>query len=332
MRVLVTGATGFVGSAVAKQAVKNGYSVRCLVRSSSPLDNLKDLDVETVHGDLTDADAVARAMDGIEVVFHVAADYRLFVRDPNQMYAANVGGARHVVLAALKAGVERVVYTSSVCTLRLDPAGNPVDETSKATLADMIGHYKRSKFLAEREVDRLVREHCAPVVTVSPSTPIGPRDIKPTPTGAIIVDTLQGKMPAYVDTGLNVVHVDDVAKGHLLALERGRVGERYILGGDDMMLCEILSEICRLGDLRPPTWRLSPNMLMPLAYVCETVARLRRQNECRINRDGLRMAKKKMFFSSRKAQDELGYTPGPAHKALVDAAQWFQKNGYCPLS
>ncbi len=332
MRVLVTGATGFVGSAVARQALEKGYHVRCLVRSSSALDNIRDLDIETVYGDLGSFDDVTRAVNGIDAVFHVAADYRLFVRDPDRMYTANVAGSRNIVLASLKANVERVVYTSSVCTLRLDPAGRAVDETSKATLHDMIGHYKRSKFLAEREVDRLVQEHGAPVVTVNPSTPIGPRDIKPTPTGAIIVDTLQGKMPAYVDTGLNVVHVDDVATGHFLALERGQIGERYILGGEDMMLREILTEICQLGGLRPPTWRLSPNLLMPLACVCETVARVCRKNECRINLDGLRMAKKKMFFSNQKAKDELGFAPRSAKKALTDAAQWFQENGYCPRS
>ncbi|HYQ91551.1 MAG TPA: hopanoid-associated sugar epimerase, partial [Candidatus Competibacteraceae bacterium] len=271
---LVTGATGFIGAAVVRRLLQSGYTVRVLVRAHSDRRNLQGLAAEPVSGDLSDRASLEHALRGCRYVFHLAADYRLWVPKPASMYATNVTGTRNLMLAALQAGIERIVYTSSVATLGLPPDGGPGDEDTPVTLADMIGHYKRSKFLAEAAVLKLYREHGLPVVIVNPSTPIGPGDIRPTPTGRMLIEAASGRMPAYVDTGLNLVAVDDVAQGHLLALERGRLGERYVLGGENLSLRQILVEIARLTGRRPPGIRVPYQAVLPLAYLLEAWARL----------------------------------------------------------
>jgi dihydroflavonol-4-reductase len=326
---LVTGATGFVGAAVTRALLAAGEVVRVLVRASSDRRNLVDLTVEVVEGDLLDRASLVRALDGCRALYHVAADYRLWVPRPEEIYAVNVTGTRDLVRAAMAAGVERIVYTSSVATLGLGPAGTPGDEATPVGLDDMIGHYKRSKYLAEEEVHRLVGEEGAPVVIVNPSAPIGPRDVKPTPTGRMVLEAAAGKMPAYVDTGLNVVHVDDVAQGHLLAYRQGRIGERYVLGGHDMLLKQILEAIARISGRKPPKICIPHNAILPLAYAAEWWAR-RGGAEPFVTVDGVRLAKKRMFFSSAKAMAELGYQARPAEAALVDAIDWFRRNGYLP--
>ena len=328
MTTLVTGASGFVGSAVVRELLKAGHVVRVLVRPSSDTGNLQGVPVHIVHGDLTDRASLDKAAAGCEALFHVAADYRLWVPDPPALYLANVQGTVNMMQAAGHAGVRRIVYTSSVATLGLNHDGSPADEDTPVTLADMIGHYKRSKFLAEVEVKRMVRELGLPAVIVNPSTPVGPRDIKPTPTGRLIVDAASGRMPAYVDTGLNVVHVDDVAAGHLLAFERGVAGERYILGGRDMTLREILSRIAVITGRPPPRVRLPHNLVLPIAYAAEAWARLTSGLEPRVTVDGVRLSKKRMFFSTAKAQRALGLVARPVEEALVEAILWFRQNGY----
>jgi dihydroflavonol-4-reductase len=330
MTTLITGATGFVGSAVLRRLVEAGHDVRALVRPASDLTNLDGLSVDIVAGDVLDRALLDRAAAGCEAVFHVAADYRLWISKPEEMYAANVDGTRNVMLAAANAGVSRIVYTSSVATLGLKPDASPADEDTPSTLEDMIGHYKRSKFLAEAEVRRLAAEEGLPAVIVNPSAPIGPRDVKPTPTGRLVVQAASGRMPAYVDTGLNVVHVDDVATGHCQAFERGRIGERYILGGWNMTLREILGEIAAITGRRPPRIRLPHNLVLPIAYLAETVVRIRGRGEPVATVDGVRMAKKRMFFSSDKARRELGWAPREARLALEDAIAWFRRHGCCP--
>jgi dihydroflavonol-4-reductase len=325
---LVTGATGFVGSAVVRQLLQSGHSVRVLVRPNSNLGNLQGLAVEMVRGDLTDQAALQRAVQGCRYVFHLAADYRLWVPKPAIMYENNITGTRNLMLVALKAGVERIVYTSSVATLGLPADGRPGDEDTPVTLDDMIGHYKRSKFLAEAAVRELHREHNLPVVIVNPSTPVGPRDIKPTPTGRMIVEAASGRMPAYVDTGLNLVDVADVAQGHLLALERGRLGERYVLGGEDLSLQQILAEIARLTDRPPPHISLPHQVVLPVAYLLEGWARLFDSGEPLVTVVGVKLAKKHMYFSSEKARRELGYSPSPPFPALEAALAWFRQQGY----
>ncbi len=325
--VLITGATGFVGSAVARKLLARGARVRALVRPFSDRRNIAGLDLELVEGDLLSPETFAPALEGCNALFHIAADYRLWVPDPAPLYAANVDGSRALIEAALAAGVTRIVYTSSVATLGLNRDGTPADEETPVAESAMIGHYKRSKFLAEQAVRRLIEACSAPVVIVNPAAPVGPRDIKPTPTGRLIVEAAAGRMPAYVDTGLNLVHVDDVAEGHLLAFERGAVGERYILGGQDMTLAEILGEIAALTGRRAPRIRLSHTLLLPLAHAAEAWARLS-GHEPFVTLDGLRMARKHMYFSSAKARAALGYSPRPAAVALADAVAWFRENGY----
>lgn len=325
---MITGATGFVGSAVLRQLIKSGHSVRALVRSNSDRRNLAGLSIEICTGDLTDRPSLDRAVAGCSTLFHVAADYRLWVINPRAIYEANVTGTRNIMLAAAHAGVTRIVYTSSVATLGLNPDGSPADEDTPVSLANMIGHYKRSKFLAEAEVKRLAEEEGLPVIIVNPSTPVGPRDIKPTPTGRIIVDAASGRMPAYVDTGLNLVHVDDVAAGHLLALERGKVGERYVLGAVNMTLKEILTELAAITGRQPPKIRLPHNLVLPIAYVSEAWARTMGGKEPRVTLVGVRLAKKRMFFSTEKARRVLGFHPRPVGEALQDAVNWFREHGY----
>ncbi|MDH3597261.1 MAG: NAD-dependent epimerase/dehydratase family protein [Rhodospirillales bacterium] len=328
MTTLVTGATGFVGAAVVRRLLARGTAVRVLARDASDRRNIAGLEVETVAGDLRDRASLEKAARGCVALYHVAADYRLWVREPETIYRVNVEGSRDLLRAAAEAGVTRMVYTSSVATLGLKRDGTPADETTPVALGDMIGHYKRSKYLAEEEVRRLIADEGLPVVIVNPSTPIGPRDVKPTPTGRVIVEAAAGRMPAFVDTGLNVVHVEDVAEGHLLAFDRGRVGERYVLGGRDMTLAEILAVIAPLVGRRPPRVRIPHDLILPLAHAAEAWARLRRKGEPFVTVDGIRMAKKRMFFSSARAESELGYAARPAEHALEDAVAWFKDEGY----
>lgn len=328
MTTLVTGGTGFVGSAVVRALIARGERPRCLVRPGSDRRNLNDLAVDLVEGDLTDADSLAAALQDCSALFHVAADYRIWVRDPDEMDRANVQGTRQLMAAALAQGVGRVVYTSSVAVLGKAPGGTPADEETPVALDDMIGVYKRSKFLAEEEVRRMQREAGLPVVIVNPSTPIGPRDVKPTPTGRLVVEAATGRVPAFVDTGLNVVHVDDVAAGHLLAYDKGVIGERYLLGGENLKLAEILSQVAALRGRRPPKIRLPRRPLFPLAYGAEAWARLSGGKEPLLTVDGLKMAAKPMYFRHDKAARALGYAPRPAGEAIRDAVAWFESEGY----
>jgi dihydroflavonol-4-reductase len=323
---LVTGATGFIGAAVARALLRAELPVRVLARPNSDRRNLAGLDVEIAEGSLEDSASLATAAAGCRYLFHVAADYRLWVPDPAAMFRANVDGTRELMLAALVAGVERIVYTSSVATLGL-VADGVADETTSSGLDDMIGPYKQSKYTAEEAVHALIQERGLPAVIVNPSTPVGPGDVKPTPTGRIIVEAAKGKMPGYVDTGLNIVHVDDVAAGQLLAAERGVVGERYILGGENLTLAEILNEVARAVGGRPPTLKIPYAMVLPIAAGAEMMARLTGR-EPFTTLDGVRMSRKKMYFSSVKAMRELGYAPRPAREAIVDAVSWFDLNGY----
>jgi len=326
---LVTGASGFVGSALVRKLIAAGHQVRVLLRLASNRRNIEGLPVEVAPGDLADGRSLESALEGCSALFHAAADYRLWARRPQQIYQSNVAGTVNIMQAALKAGVTRVVYTSSVATLGLHPDGSPADEKTPVTLADMIGDYKRSKYLAEAEVKRMIAEQGLPAVIVNPSTPVGPRDIRPTPTGRMVLDAACGRTPAYVDTGLNLVHVDDVAQGHLLAFERGVMGERYILGGRNMTLQEILIEVARISGQKPPRVRLPHNLVLPVAYISEAWAWLTNGPEPRATVDGVRLSRKYMYFSSEKARRELGYSPRPVEEALQDAVEWFRANGYC---
>ena len=325
---LVTGATGFVGSAVARALLSHGHALRLLVREGSDRSNIAGLPAELAVGDLKDPASLERAVAGCRYVVHVAADYRLWVPDPEAMNRANVEGSRALLLSARQAGVERMVYCSSVAALGLVGDGTPGTEATPNSLAKVIGTYKRSKYLAEQAVLALARDG-VPVVIVNPSAPVGPRDIKPTPTGKMITDTAAGRMPAFVDTGLNVVHVDDVAEGHVLALERGRVGECYILGGEDMGMQDLLATVAEVAGRKPPRVKLPHAALYPLALASEGLAKLA-GIEPIVTRDILAMAKKKMFFSSAKAQAELGYSFRPAREAIADAVAWFRAEGRVP--
>jgi dihydroflavonol-4-reductase len=324
---LVTGATGFVGSAVAKALRDAGFLVRALVRPGSPRAHIAGLELELVEGDLRDRASVARAMHGARYVFHVAADYRLWARDKREIFAANVDGTRNIMQEALRAGVERVVYTSSVATLALRPNDEPADETRPLSEDQGIGAYKRSKIAAERLVETMVANDGLPAVTVNPSTPIGPRDVKPTPTGRIIVEAACGRIPGFVDTGLNLVHVDDVAEGHLAALRRGAIGERYILGGTNVPFADMLADIARLVGRNPPRLRIPRAVALPVAYAAEGMARLTGR-EPFATVDGIRMSEHRMFFTAAKAERELGFRARPYLRGLEDAIHWFREAGY----
>jgi dihydroflavonol-4-reductase len=323
--ILVTGASGFLGSAIAAALRARGHVVRVLARASSPRTNLNAADV-VCEGDLRDRASLAPALKGVRVLFHAAADYRLWARKPEEIQRSNVEGTRLIMEEALRAGVERIVYTSSVATLKLTD-GAPSTEANPLADGEGIGAYKRSKVAAERLVEAMIQRDGLPAVIVNPSTPIGPRDVRPTPTGRIIVEAASGRVPAFVDTGLNLAHVDDVAAGHLAALERGRIGERYILGGDNVFLADMLADIARLVGRRPPTVKLPRTLLYPIAYGAELLAMLRGV-EPFITMDGLRMARHHMFFDDSKARRELGYTSRPYVEGLADAIAWFRAHGH----
>jgi dihydroflavonol-4-reductase len=325
--ILVTGASGFVGSAVIRHLIQAGHQVRALIRPTSARTNLADLRVEIVEGDLRDAESLIRAMTGIRFVFHVAADYRLWARNPQDIVRTNVEGTRNLMTAALRAGVERTIYTSSVATLKARPDGKASDETFRLEARSATGAYKYSKVVAERLVETMVAEQNLPAIIVNPSTPIGPGDVRPTPTGRIIVEAAAGRMPAYVDTGLNLVHVDDVAAGHLAALQSGRIGERYILGGQDVLLGDMLREIARQVGRAPPRLRLPRRLIFPIAYGAEAVAHFTGR-EPFVTTTGLRLAKDRMFFTSAKAERELGYRARPYSEAIAEAIAWFRQHGY----
>jgi dihydroflavonol-4-reductase len=327
MTALVTGANGFLGSAVVRALLADGSAVRALVRAGSDRRNLAGLDVEVASGDLVDRDSLRRAAAGCKSVFHVAADYRLWVADPKPMYLSNVDGSVNVLEAAAEAGAERMVYTSSVAVLGINEDRTPADEETPVTVDDMVGHYKRSKFLAEAAVRKRATELGFPVVTVNPSTPIGPRDVKPTPTGRILLDAAAGRMPAFVDTGLNLVHVDDVAAGHLKAAKLGVPGERYILGGDDFTLEQILRVVAEHVGRRASTIRLPHWSVYPLAVAAEALAALTKR-EPRVTLDGVRMSTKHMYFSSRKAQRDLEYRWRDPKVGVAEAVDWFKANDY----
>jgi len=321
MKALLTGASGFVGSAVLRRLRAENLEIRLLLRK--PCGISEDDQVEICYGDLGDPASLKKAVQGCRMLFHVAADYRLWVPDPAAMMRANVDGTVALLEAALAAGVERIVYTSSVAVLGFYDDGRPSDEEAWATVDDMIGSYKRSKFLAEEAVRRIQRRHGAAIVIVNPSTPVGPGDRKPTPTGRMVRDAALGRMPAYVDTGLNIVHVDDVAEGHWLALERGRPGERYILGGDNLSLAAILTRIAGLTGRPSPRLRLPRAVLYPVAWAAEGWVRARGRGTPLVTVDELRMAAHRMYFTSAKAEAELGYRHRPAEEALRDAVRWF---------
>lgn len=323
---LVTGASGFVGSALTRCLLQSGFRVRALLRATSPTLALAGVEVEQARGDLRDRDSLRDALGGARWLFHTAADYRLWARNPDDLFRTNVEGTHMLMEEARRAGVERIVYTSSVATLMPFRDGSPSDETRELAEHEAIGAYKRSKVQAERLVQSMTRDGL-PAVIVNPSTPIGPRDVRPTPTGRIIIEAAAGRIPCYVDTGLNMVHVDDVACGHLRALERGRIGEKYILGGQDATLREILETVAAGTGRRPPRFTIPRQIVFPGAVVAEALARVTGK-EPLLTRDGLRMSKNLMFFTSAKAERELGYRSRPYGEAIGDAIRWFRDAGY----
>jgi len=327
MKCFVTGATGFLGSHVARQLLSQGAELRLLVRPTSRLDNIADLPAERAVGDLRDSKSLKRGMSGCEFVFHVAADYRLWTRNGQELYDSNVEGTRNVLAAARDSGVRRVIYTSSVATMGFGNNGRLTDEKTPVTLSNMIGDYKRSKFMAEQLV--IAAAHAGQnVVVVNPTTPIGERDIKPTPTGRIVVDFLRRKFPAYVDTGLNLVDVADCALGHLLAMEKAVPGERYILGGENLTLKQILDKLAAITGLPSPKLKLPYAVAYATGVVDTVVSGKILKREPRVTLDAVRMGRKKMFVTSAKAERELGWNPGPVDGALRRAVEWFQANGY----
>ncbi|MFT4111452.1 hopanoid-associated sugar epimerase [Silvibacterium sp.] len=331
MKIFLTGATGFVGAHVAKALAAQGAEMRLLVRATSKLTNLEGLPAETIVGDLLKPETLRSSIRGCDALMHVAADYRLWVREPETMYASNVEGTRSLLRIAQEEGVRRVICTSSVATMGFKEDGTIVDETTPVSLADMVGHYKRSKFLGEQVAIEAARAG-QQVMILNPTTPIGSQDIKPTPTGRIIVDFLNKKFPAYVDTGLNLVDVREVAKAHVAALEVGRPGERYILGGENLTLKQILDKMSAITGLPSPTMKVPHNVAMAFAFFDETWTGKIRGKEPRATVEAVRMGKKKMFASSAKAQRELGFRVIPVYEALRTAIDWFRAHGYAPAS
>lgn len=328
MKAFVTGATGFVGSHVARVLAEQGAGLRLLVRSNSDTKNIEELNADRVVGDLRHPESVEHGMEGCDTVFHVAADYRLWVHDPEQMYRSNVDGTRAVLDAARKHGVRRVVYTSSVATMGFSRNGHLADENSPVSLDHMIGHYKRSKFMAEQIALDAGRSGTMEVVVVNPTTPVGEQDIKPTPTGRIVVDFLKRRFPAYVDTGLNLVDVDECARGHIAALEKGRSGERYILGGENLTLKEILDELAAITGLPSPHVEVPYVVALIAGVVDEVVTGRVLRREPRATIEAVRMSRKKMFVTSAKAERELGWKVVPVYDALRRAVDWFRAHGY----
>ncbi len=330
MKVFLTGSTGFVGSHVARRYAAAGASLRLLTRRTSSTAALAGLDAELVTGDLREPEDLRSALTGCEALVHVAADYRLWVRDPKEMYAANVDGTRELLRLAREVGVRRVVYTSSVATMGFKTDGTIVDEATPVELAEMIGHYKRSKFMAEQVAIDAAKagQH---VMILNPTTPIGPGDAKPTPTGRIIVDFLNKKFPAYVDTGLNLVDVAEVAQAHFVALERGTPGERYILGGENLTLKQILDRMSSITGLPSPTMKVPHAVAMAFAFFDENVTGRLRGKEPRATVEAVRMGKKMMFASSVKAERDLGFHVVPVYHAMRQAIDWFVANGYAPV-
>jgi dihydroflavonol-4-reductase len=324
---LLTGATGFVGSAVARKLILSGLAVRALIRPGSARFHLDGLDLTFAFGDIRDAVAVRRAMRGVRYVFHVAADYRLWARNRSEIFASNVDGTRNVMEEAQAAGVERIVYTSSVATLKLRDDNTPADETAVLLEQEGIGAYKRSKIAAEHVVAAMVAAKRLPAVIVNPSTPIGPRDVRPTPTGRIIVEAARGRIPGFVDTGLNLVHVDDVADGHVAALRHGVIGERYILGGENVLFADMLADIARVVGRPPPRLRVPRVVAMSAAYAGEAMAWFSGR-EPFATLDGIRMSAHRMFFTSAKAERDLGFRARPYREGIADAIQWFRAAGY----
>jgi dihydroflavonol-4-reductase len=329
VRIFITGATGFVGGHVARRYAAEGASLRLLTRQTSRLDSLSGIDAEMVTGDLREPEKLRSAISGCDALVHVAADYRLWVRDPEQMYAANVGGTRELLKLAREVGVPRVVYTSSVATMGFKADGTIVNEETPVALADMIGHYKRSKFLGEQEAIQAAKagQH---VMVLNPTTPIGSGDAKPTPTGRIIVDFLNKQFPAYVDTGLNLVDVDEVARMHVVALDRGTPGERYILGGENLTLKQILDRMSAITGLPSPTMKVPHAVAMAFAFFDENITGKLRGKEPRATVEAVRMGKKMMFASSAKAERELGFQILPVYNAMRSAIEWFVAHGYAP--
>jgi dihydroflavonol-4-reductase len=326
LKALVTGASGFLGAHIVRELLNDGASVRALIRSGSDRRNLAGVDVEVVTGDLLDKQSLAKALKGCDTLFHAAADYRLWVKDPASMYAANVEGTENVLETALAAGLEKVVYTSSVGTLGNPGDGTPGDEDTAVSFADMAGHYKKSKFLAERKADSFVLRGL-PLVIVNPSTPVGPLDIKPTPTGKIIVDFVSRRMPAYLNTGLNLVPVEDCAKGHILAAQKGHIGEKYILGGEDTSLAKMLNMLSEISGVPAPRICLPYRPVLAAAWINEAFSAIIGK-EPLIPLAGVQMAKKLMYFSSKKAKMELGFEATSVYNALERAVGWFRTNGY----
>jgi dihydroflavonol-4-reductase len=326
MKVFVTGATGFIGASLVRELLREGYRVKALARPNSDRRNLNGLDLEICEGDLRDRKSLEEGMKGCETLFHAAADYRLWTRKPAEMYEINVGGTRNILEAALSQGVSRVVYTSSVGTLGNPGNGVAGNETTPVTFADMVGHYKKSKFLAEREAETFIKRGL-PLVIVNPSTPVGMLDIKPTPTGRIIVDFLNRKMPAYLDTGLNIIDVEDCAQGHILAASKGRIGEKYILGNENLTLQRIFAMLEKITGLPAPRVKLPYTPILIAALVNEAISRCTGR-EPLIPLAGVQMARKFMFFDSTRAVHELGLPQRPVDEALRKAVTWFRDNGY----
>lgn len=327
MKAFLTGATGFVGSHIARELSERGAALRLLVRATSRTDNIAALKADLVQADIADPDPLKKMMEGCDFVFHIAADYRLWVRDPAPMYRANVEGTRAVIQAAQQAGVRRVIYTSSVATMGFTRNGQPCNEDSPVALADMVGHYKRSKFMAEQVAIEAARAK-ADVMIINPTAPIGEQDIKPTPTGRIIVDFLNRNFPAYVETGLNLVDVREVARTHVTAMEKGRPGERYIIGGENLTLKQMLDRLAEISGVPAPTMKVPRSLAMGFAFCDQLFTGVLRGKEPRATVDAVRMGRKKMFASSEKAERELGYKPLPVHGALRRAVEWYRSHGY----
>ncbi len=328
VQVLLTGATGFVGAAILRRLSREDITIRVLVRETSDRTHLKNIDTEIYVGDLGDKTSLQNALKGCDALIHTAAEYRLWTSDPDGLIASNIKGTVNILSAAGEAGVSNIVYTSSVAALGKAARGEPVTELTNSELKDKIGLYKRSKFLAEQEVLKIHRAQGLPVKIVNPSAPIGPGDIKPTPTGRLVVEVARGKVPAYVDSGLNVVHVDDVAEGHWLALHKGVPGEKYILGGENLTLLEILTHIATAAGVRPPKIRVPHNIVLPFAYFSEAWAKWVTGKEPFTTVDGVNMSREPMFYSSEKAIDDLGYAPRPIISAFQESVDWFRRHGY----